>query len=64
MQQAFIAIVLIVISLVMMVLAGCGFAEPGCEERGGERVLSHFSPLFTGKTIVMVPMYRCEGVRP
>lgn len=37
---------------------------PSCEDRGGRRVLSHMSQIFTGKTMIMVPVYRCEEVAP
>ena len=37
---------------------------PSCEARGGRRVLSHMSPIFSGKTTVMVPVYRCEEAAP
>ena len=37
---------------------------PSCEDRGGRRVLSHMSPIFSGKTTIMVPVYRCEEVAP
>ena len=35
---------------------------PSCEDRGGRRVLSHMSPIFSGKTVIMVPVHRCEEV--
>lgn len=37
---------------------------PSCEDQGGRHVLSHMSPIFTGKTMIMVPVYRCEEVAP
>lgn len=33
---------------------------PSCAERGGEREMTHFRPIFTGKTTVMAPVYRCR----
>ena len=44
-------------------LMGSG-GGPSCEDRGGRRVLSHMSPIFSGKTTIMVPVYRCEEVAP
>ena len=41
-----------------------GGGGPSCEDRGGRRVLSHMSPIFSGKTTIMVPVYRCEEVAP
>ena len=37
---------------------------PSCEDQGGRHVLSHMSPIFTGKTMTMVPVYRCKEVAP
>lgn len=59
-----IAIVVVALLGVIAVLAMGGGGGPSCEERGGRRVLSHLNPVFTGKTMVMVPVYRCEGVAP
>lgn len=41
-----------------------GGGGPSCEDRGGRRVLSHMSPIFSGKTVIMVPVHRCEEVAP
>lgn len=41
-----------------------GGGGPGCEDRGGRLALSHMSPIFSGKTTIMVPVYRCEEVAP
>ena len=38
--------------------------EPSCADRGGRRVFSHVMPVLVGKTIVMLPQYRCDGARP
>ena len=38
--------------------------RPSCEERGGRSGLSHMSPIFSGKTMIMVPVYRCKEVAP
>ena len=48
--------------LIALQLSSC-YSGPSCEERGGKRVLSHFNSVFTGKTTVMIPMYRCEGAQ-
>jgi hypothetical protein len=46
--------------LCVALLSGCN--EPTCEERGGERRYSHNAPLVAGKTVLMMPQYRCvEG---
>lgn len=37
-------------------LVGCG---PSCSERGGKLALSHFTNIWNGKGIIMVPQYRC-----
>lgn len=59
----------------LLIAAVCAFAvalgvlivravnEPSCSDRGGRRVFSHVSPVMVGKTIVMLPQYRCEGAR-
>ena len=60
----FIAIVVIAFAaIIAMLLMGDG-GGPSCEERGGRRVLSHMSPIFSGKTVIMVPVYRCQEVAP
>ena len=52
-----------VVFLAVQGLVGDG-GGPSCEDRGGRRVLSHMSPIFSGKTTIMVPVYLCEGVAP
>ena len=56
----------IVASAVFLAVQGLpgGGGGPSCEDRGGRRVLSHMSPIFIGKTVTMVPVYRCEEVAP
>ena len=51
----------IVAYAVFLVVMGAG-GGPSCEDRGGRRVLSHMSPIFSGKTVIMVPVHRCEEV--
>ena len=53
----------IVAYAVFLAVLGAG-GRPSCEEQGGRRVLSHMSPIFSGKTTIMVPVYRCEDVAP
>ena len=53
----------IVAYAVFLAVMGDG-GSPSCEERGGQSVLSHMSPIFSGKTTIMVPVYRCEEVAP
>ena len=55
------AIVAYAVFLAVQGLTGDG-GGPSCEDRGGRRVLSHMSPIFSGKTTIMVPVYRCEEV--
>ena len=55
----------IIASAVFLAVQGpTGGGGPSCEDRGGRRVLSHMSPIFSGKTPTMVPVYRCEEVAP
>lgn len=61
---AFIAIFFVAMAVVFVLWFAFGRGGTTCEERGGRVVLSGRSPLFTGKTIVMVPVYRCEGAAP
>ena len=51
----------IVAYAVFLAVMGDG-GRPSCEERGGRSVLSHMSPIFSGKTVIMVPVHRCEEV--
>ena len=37
-------------------LVGCG---PSCSERGGKLAFSHFMNIWNGKSMIMVPQYRC-----
>ena len=60
----FIAIVVIAFAAMIAVLLMGDGGGPSCEERGGRRVLSHMSPIFSGKTVIMVPVYRCQEVAP
>ncbi len=53
----------IIAPVVFLAVMGDG-GSPSCEERGGRSVLSHMSLIFTGKTMLMVPVYRCEEVAP
>ena len=62
--DVFIAIVVIAFAAIVAVLLVGGGGGPSCEDRGGRRVLSHMSPMFSGKTMIMVPVYRCEEVAP
>ena len=57
-----IAIIFVVIAAMIAVLVMGDGGGPNCEERGGRRVLSHMTPIFSGKTTIMVPVYRCEEV--
>ena len=41
-------------------LTGCG---PSCEEMGGRLVFSHFIHVWTGKSVSLIPQYRCEGAQ-
>ena len=59
-----IAIVVIAFAAMIAVLLMGDGGGPSCEERGGRSVLSHMSPIFTGKTMIVVPVYRCEEVAP
>ncbi len=59
-----IAIVVIAFAAMIAVLLMGDGGGPSCEERGGRRVLSHMSPIFSGKTVIMVPVYRCQEVAP
>lgn len=43
--------------VIAALVAGCG---PSCAERGGQLVLSHFNPVFTGKAMTLMPVYRCR----
>lgn len=60
----FIAIVVIAFTAIIAVLLMGDGGGPSCEDRGGRRVLSHMSPIFSGKAMIMVPVYRCEEVAP
>ncbi len=53
----------LVVFLAVQGLTGGG-GGPSCEDRGGRRVLSHMSSIVSGKTTIMVPVYRCEEVAP
>ena len=53
----------IVAYAVFLAVLGDG-GRPSCEERGGRSVLSHMNPIFSGKTVIMVPVYRCQEVAP
>ena len=53
----------IVAYAVFLAVMGDG-GGPSCEDQGGRHVLTHMSPIFTGKTMIMVPVYRCEEVAP
>ena len=66
MKDVYVLIAIDVIAFAAMIavlLRGDG-GGPSCEERGGRSVLSHMSQIFTGKTMIMVPVYRCEEVAP
>lgn len=56
---------LIVWAVVGVCIALVAFAltddSPSCEERGGKEEFTHFLPIFTGKTTVLVPQYDCIG---
>lgn len=60
----FIAIIVIAFTAMIAVLLIGDGGGPSCEDRGGRRVLSHMSPIFNGKTMIMVPVYRCKEVAP
>jgi hypothetical protein len=51
---------LLIAAVVAAALSGCG---PTCEEMGGKHVFSHFLPMATGKTMLMIPQYRCVGAQ-
>lgn len=55
-----VACLLVAAAVALAVLTGCG---PSCEELGGRRVFSHFVPISTGKSVVLVAQYRCEGAQ-
>ena len=59
-----IAIIVIAFAAMIAVLLMGDGGGPSCEERGGRSVLSHMSPIFSGKTVIMVPVYRCQEVAP
>lgn len=59
-----IAIVVVAVAVVFVLWFAFGRGGTTCAERGGRVVLLGMSPLFTGKTMVMVPVYRCEGATP
>ena len=52
---------IVALSLLVGVLGGCG---PSCAERGGESEFTHFTPVFTGKSVVLIPQYRCNLEQP
>lgn len=57
------ASIALVVFMAVRGLAGGG-GGTSCGDRGGRLVLSHRSPIFTGKTMLMAPVYRCEEVAP
>ena len=59
-----IAIVVIAFAAMIAVLLMGDGGGPSCEDQGGRHVLSHMSPIFIGKAMIMVPVYRCEEVAP
>ena len=61
---AFIAIFFVALAVVFVLWFAFGRGGTTCEERGGRVVLSGMYPLFTGKTMIMVPVYRCKGAAP
>ncbi len=60
----FIAIGVVAIAVVFVLWFAFVRGGPTCAERGGQVVLLRLSPLFTGKTMIMVPVYGCEGATP
>ena len=61
---AFIAIVVVAIAVVFVLWFAFGRGGTTCAERGGQVALLRMSPLFTGKAMIMVPVYGCEGAAP
>lgn len=53
-----------IVAYAVFLAVKCVGVGPSCEERGGRSVLSHINHIFTGKTMIMVPVYRCEEVAP
>lgn len=51
-----LVLVLAVLTILTIVVA---FTSPSCEDRGGKSVFSHLTPVFNGKTAVLVPVYDC-----
>lgn len=51
--------VLLATGLVVYAVYAAATGE-SCKDRGGVTKLSHVQPLFTGKTTVMHPVYKCE----
>lgn len=60
----FIAIVVVAIVVVFVLWFAFGSGGATCAERGGRVVMLGMQPQFTGKTMIMVPVYRCEGAAP
>jgi hypothetical protein len=61
---AFIAIVVVAVFAVVALWLVFGRGGATCAERGGQVVMLGMTPLFTGKAMVMVPVYSCEGATP
>ena len=51
--------------LVAAVVAAAALTGRGtsCEEMGGHLVFSHFIYVWTGKSVSLIPQYRCEGAQ-
>lgn len=48
-----------VVLTLTLLLAACD-SGPSCEERGGKTAMSHMLPVWAGKSLVLVPQYKCE----
>lgn len=58
-KAAGLAFVLLATGLVVYAVYAAATGE-SCEDRGGVTKFSHFQPMFTGKVMTMMPIYKCE----
>lgn len=48
---------------IAVLASASGPKTPTCEELGGASVRDGFTHVWVGKSLVLVPKYRCEGAR-